>query len=79
MQWGYLTPGPLFPLLSLSCWPFKRGILVRVEDRTVQQTVQQIAEVAQRITANVEHVIIGKGDAVRLTLIAVLCRGHVLI
>ncbi len=52
---------------------------MRVEDRTVQQSVQQIADVAQRIAANVERVIIGKGDAVRLTLIAVLCKGHVLI
>ncbi|HEU5198803.1 MAG TPA: AAA family ATPase, partial [Ktedonobacterales bacterium] len=52
---------------------------MRVEDRTVQQSVQEIADVAQRIAANVERVIIGKGDAVRLTLIAVLCRGHVLI
>ncbi len=45
----------------------------------MQQSVQQIAEVVQRVTANVERVIIGKGDAVRLTLISVLCRGHVLI
>src|SRR5215472_11694344 len=57
----------------------KRGKIVRVEDRTVQQSVQQIADAAQRIAANVERVIIGKGDAVRLTLIAVLCRGHILI
>jgi MoxR-like ATPase len=31
------------------------------------------------VIANVEKVIIGKHEAVRLTLIAVLCRGHVLI
>jgi MoxR-like ATPase len=35
--------------------------------------------IAERILANVERVIIGKKDAVRLALIALMCRGHVLI
>ena len=35
--------------------------------------------IAERIIANVEHVIIGKGPEVRLALIALLCHGHVLI
>lgn len=34
---------------------------------------------AERVQTNVEQVIVGKHEAVRLTLIAVLCRGHVLI
>jgi MoxR-like ATPase len=35
--------------------------------------------IADRIIANVERVIIGKRDAVRLALTALLCQGHVLI
>ena len=35
--------------------------------------------IAERILANVERVIIGKTEAVRLALIALLCQGHVLI
>ena len=35
--------------------------------------------IAERIIANVEKVIIGKQEEVRLALIALLCRGHVLI
>ena len=35
--------------------------------------------IAERILANVERVIIGKPEAVRLALIALLCQGHVLI
>jgi MoxR-like ATPase len=35
--------------------------------------------IAERITANVEKTIIGKGTEVRLALIALLCQGHVLI
>ncbi len=35
--------------------------------------------IAERIIANVEHVIIGKGPEVRMALIALLCHGHVLI
>ena len=35
--------------------------------------------ISERILANVERVIIGKGEAVRLALIALMCQGHVLI
>lgn len=34
---------------------------------------------SQQVVANVERVIVGKRDAVELTLIALLCRGHTLI
>ena len=34
---------------------------------------------AERILANVERVIIGKREAVRQALIALMCQGHVLI
>ena len=36
-------------------------------------------DIAERILANVERVIIGKREAVRLSLIALMCQGHVLI
>jgi MoxR-like ATPase len=35
--------------------------------------------IAERILANVERVIIGKAEAVRLAVIALMCQGHVLI
>jgi len=35
--------------------------------------------IADRILTNIERVVIGKRDAVRLALIALMCRGHVLI
>ncbi len=41
--------------------------------------MKQVQEVVQHVAANVERVIIGKRDAVELALIALLCRGHVLL
>jgi MoxR-like ATPase len=51
---------------------------VKLEDR-LTVSVPEISDAAERIMSNVERVIIGKRDAVRLMLIAVLCHGHVLI
>lgn len=51
---------------------------VKLEDRP-SLSVRDISDAAERVQGNVERVIVGKHDAVRLTLIAVLCRGHVLI
>jgi MoxR-like ATPase len=44
-----------------------------------QQCMNGVQASAQRILDNVERVIIGKHDEVQLTLIALLCQGHVLI
>jgi len=41
--------------------------------------MQDVQAIAQKITDNVEKVIVGKHDAVQLTVIALLCQGHVLI
>jgi MoxR-like ATPase len=41
-------------------------------------TVQTAIEIAERFIANVEHVVRGKNDRVRLVLAALICRGHVL-
>ena len=51
---------------------------VQLEERP-SVSADDISEAAQRVIANVERVIVGKQEAVRLTLIAVLCSGHVLI
>lgn len=51
---------------------------VKLEDRPTL-SVADIRDAAQRVIANVERVIVGKHEAVQLTLIAVICRGHVLI
>ncbi len=39
----------------------------------------RIQEAGDRVISNVEHVIVGKHHEVRLALVALLCRGHVLI
>ena len=41
--------------------------------------VIMIAEVAKRLQENVQRVIVGKDEAIKLALVAVLCEGHVLI
>jgi MoxR-like ATPase len=51
---------------------------VKLEERRTV-SVQDISDATQRVIANVERVIVGKHDAVRLTLVAVMCNGHVLI
>ena len=46
-----------------------------VEDRIVRQ----IRDVGTRVKENVERVIVGKGEAVELAIVALLCEGHILI
>lgn len=43
------------------------------------QSVQELATAVQRVVSNVEKVIVGKADPVAFSLIAVICRGHILI
>lgn len=43
------------------------------------QSIQDLAIAVQRVVANVERVIVGKAEPVAFSLIAVICRGHVLI
>lgn len=38
-----------------------------------------IAEVARRLRENIQNVIVGKDDVIDLTLVAVLCEGHILL
>jgi len=40
--------------------------------------VQQIKETANKVKENVEKVIVGKGEVVELSIIALLCEGHIL-
>lgn len=51
---------------------------MKLEDRPAL-SIQDMSHTANRVIANVERVIVGKQEPVRLTLIAVLCGGHVLI
>jgi len=44
-----------------------------------EDCLDDIHEVANRVADNVEQVIIGKRSAVDLLLVALLCRGHVLL
>jgi MoxR-like ATPase len=39
----------------------------------------KIQETGEKVIANVEHVIVGKHEEVRLALVSLLCRGHLLI
>lgn len=43
------------------------------------QSIQDLASAVQRVVGNVERVIVGKGEVVAFSLIAVICHGHVLI
>jgi MoxR-like ATPase len=43
------------------------------------QSAQDLAAAVQRVITNVERVIVGKAEPVAFSLIAVVCRGHVLI
>ncbi len=43
------------------------------------ESVQDLASAVQRVINNVEKVIVGKAESVEFSLIAVICRGHVLI
>jgi MoxR-like ATPase len=42
-------------------------------------TVQKIKDIGTRVKGNVERVIVGKGEAVELAIVALLCEGHILI
>ncbi len=41
--------------------------------------VKQVSDLAGRIRDNVQRVIVGKGESIDLALVALLCRGHVLV
>ena len=45
----------------------------------VQQNSASVQEIAERIAANVGQVILGKGNEIRLTILGIFCRGHILL
>ena len=49
------------------------------DGRLAPGAVEAIRAVADDLRASVERVIVGKGDVVRLALVALLCEGHVLL
>jgi MoxR-like ATPase len=44
-----------------------------------EKDVKRIQEVAAKVKENVERVVVGKGEVVELTIVALLCEGHILI
>ena len=44
-----------------------------------EKDVQHVQEVAAKIKENVERVIVGKSEVVELTIVALLCEGHILL
>ncbi len=49
------------------------------EGRLSPADVDAIRSVAERLQASVERVIVGKGEIVRLAMVALLCEGHILV
>ena len=47
--------------------------------RQVRQSATPVQDIAERIANSVGEVIIGKGNEVRLTILGLLCRGHILL
>ena len=45
----------------------------------VQQNSASVQEIAERIAGNVGQVILGKGNEIRLTILGIFCRGHILL
>jgi MoxR-like ATPase len=57
------------------------GAVIPVQDfgEKNMQSVQDLATAVQRVINNVEKVIVGKAEPVAFSLIAVICKGHILI
>ena len=56
------------------------GIEPETEEETaVRQSVANVRDLAERVRENVQRVIVGKSASIDLAVIALLCRGHVLI
>ena len=45
----------------------------------VRQSAAPVKEIAERIASSVEQVILGKSNEVRLTILGMMCRGHILL
>jgi MoxR-like ATPase len=52
----------------------KERVISLMEDKVVKQ----IKDAAGKVKENVERVIVGKGEAVELAIVALLCEGHIL-
>ncbi len=52
----------------------------KATEKTVsRQSIANVRDLANRVRENVQRVIVGKSESIDLTIIALLCRGHVLI
>ena len=48
-------------------------------DTNVQAGVNRVEEMTARLRENIQMVIVGKDDVINLAIIALLCRGHILV
>ena len=49
------------------------------KETVARQSIKNVRELATRVRENVQRVIVGKSESIDLAVIALLCRGHVLI
>jgi MoxR-like ATPase len=57
----------------------KAGILAQIFGKGANHYMTDVQEIANRFVENIERVIVGKRSAVQLTVIGLLCQGHILI
>lgn len=69
-----LGPRPAIAPFRSSCYNGRE----RENKEMQEETVRKIKETAARVKENVEKVIVGKGEAVELAIVALLCEGHIL-
>src|SRR5512145_1267957 len=67
------------PSMLYLLWPEPFHPSYRRSVSPISEVCMTIAETAARIRANVQKVIVGKGEVIDLALVAVLCEGHILI
>src|SRR3954451_15443913 len=58
---------------------WRRGSHPSVAVTPGRNTMESVQQIAEGVISNVERVIVGKDREVHLVLVALLCRGHVLI
>ena len=49
------------------------------KETVARQSIKNVRDLAIRVRENVQRVIVGKSESIDLAVIALLCRGHVLI
>jgi MoxR-like ATPase len=72
-----------FPHLKKIYYTINSGLMCRLlataNTSNSYEEIAMIEAVARRVTENIQKVIVGKQDTIRLLLVAVLCEGHILL